>query len=135
MTFGDRIKFYGFGFVLGILVLSMALNKKCSNAFGFLKPREMKMKELQTQVFKYSSQVACYLKCVNTDTVQLKQAFANAKINYDRSDIQAKPYGIYLVEGQLASGLAFTATIGDNGNESIIKDITFAKIKCYCPNQ
>jgi hypothetical protein len=132
MTQFDRFKFYGFGFVLGILVLSMVLNKKCSNSFGFLSPKKMKMEELQKQNFKISAYAQCQLNEINMNEAQLKTIFATSKINYDRSDIMAKPYGVYIVEGKMADGKNFTCKVGDNDFISEIIELTVAETAFKC---
>jgi hypothetical protein len=132
MTLFDRFKFYGFGFVLGILVLSMVLNKKCGSSFGFLSPKKMKMEELQNQNFKTSAYAQCQLNEINLNEAQLKSIFATSKINYDRSDIMAKPYGFYIVEGKLADGKAFTCKVGDNDFISEIIELTVAETVFKC---
>ncbi len=132
MTLFDRFKFYGFGFVLGILVLSMVLNKKCSNSFGFLSPRDMKMKELQGQTFHISAYANCQLAEMQLKEADLKTVFATSKINYDRSDIMAKPYGLYLVEGKLANGKTFACKTGDNDFTTEIFELTVSETAFKC---
>lgn len=132
MTLFDRVKFYGFGFVLGILVLSMLLNKKCSNSFGFLNPKKMKMEELQKQIFKVRPMAKCQLTQLKMTEQDLKIVFEKSKINYDRSDMTAKPHGIYIVEGSLNDGKKMTCRVIDNDATSEITDITVIGVVFNC---
>ncbi len=132
MTLFDRVKFYGFGFVLGILVLSMLLNKKCSNSFGFLNPKKMKMEELQKQIFKIRPLAKCQLVQLKMSDQDLKTVFEKSKINYDRSDMTAKPHGIYVVEGSLADGKKMTCRVIDNDDTSEITDLSVEGIIFNC---
>jgi hypothetical protein len=132
MTLADRVKFYGFGFVLGILVLSTMLNKKCSNSFGFLNPKKMKMEELTKQSLRFSAIAQCQLRKLKMSESDFKQALSKSSINYDRSDISAKPVGIYIVESKLVDGRLLISKIGDNDSISEVVELSIAGVTFNC---
>ena len=67
MNFLKRLKFYGFGFGLGLLIVfSMFGTRSC------VSPNEQKMQELVFQNFKLSDKANCKLKCIMKNEMLLK---------------------------------------------------------------
>ncbi len=128
MNFWQRLKFYGFGFLLGILVLMIILrNKKCSS------PHELKMQELYTQTITYDSTIACKLKCLKLeDRKVLIEALKKCKVNYDMSDIHATPFGKYYIDGQNTKEIKYTLVIADEDTLSHIVNVEVGAVPCEC---
>lgn len=130
MTFWKRLQFYGIGFGMGlIIVFAMLGNRSC------VSPNEMKMQELVYQDFELSEQAACKLKCLHKNVELLKIQLRHFEINYDLSDANKKPCGVYFVKPkkEFAEQYPFTFVINDCDTISKIYDFTFTVPQtCTC---
>jgi hypothetical protein len=92
MTFFQRLKFYGIGLLLGLLVVYAIFgNRGCSS------PNEIKMYELARQHFVLSPKSKCKLNCLKKNVDLLKIELRHFEINYDVSSPRNKPCGEYFV--------------------------------------
>ena len=129
MTFKQRLKFYLFGFVLGLGILIIILNKKGGCTGGSLSER--KMSELLMQTWNINDKMRCRLTCVGlaSDTLFFT-ALKTCRVNYEKSDPRAEPCGTYIIESP-AGPLSFTLLVSDCKTVSEIVDMTTAK-SCDC---
>jgi hypothetical protein len=100
-----RLKFYGFGVVLGILIVSTVYKGK-----GCQMPGSMKLEELAFQKLELTQHGECRMKCRGITEAEIRQVLKTGKINYDKSNVRDTPCGTYAVEG----------TTPDNQNVRII---------------
>ena len=130
MPFKQRLKLYLIGFILGLGILAIILNRKGGCAGGTLSER--KMHELLTQTWKISDKMHCKLNCMglNNDTLFFA-AIKTGHINYERSDVHADPCGTYVIESPADSKLSFTLLVQDCKTVSEVLDITSDKT-CDC---
>lgn len=103
-----RLKLYAFGFLLGVLVVSIVYKGK-----GCQLPGSAKMEELTWQKLEYTKHAECRMKCRNITEAELKQVFKSGKINYEKSDVRDKPCGTYAIEGPTATGKNLRIVIAD----------------------
>jgi hypothetical protein len=103
-----RLKLYGFGFLLGILVVSFVYKGK-----GCQTPGTSKKEELTWQKLEYSTQAECFMKCRNITKTELNQVLKSGKVNFDESKVREKPYGIYAIEGATATNKKIRILIAD----------------------
>jgi len=88
----QRLKYYGFGLLLGLMVVyALFGNRTCSS------PNEIKMYELARQQFELSEKAECKLKCLRKNVNLLKIELRHFEINYDVSSPRNKPCGEYFV--------------------------------------
>jgi hypothetical protein len=93
MTFLGRLKFYGIGFGIGLLmVYAMFGTRSCDS------PGEIKMQQLVFQHFELSDKALCKLKCMRKNEALLKIELRHFEINYDLSDVHKEPCGEYYVQ-------------------------------------
>jgi hypothetical protein len=93
MTFLNRLKFYGVGFAIGLLVVFAIFgNRSCSSV------NEVKMQQLVFQYFELSEKAKCKLKCLNMNEALLKIQLRHFEVNYDLSDVHKEPCGEYYIE-------------------------------------
>jgi hypothetical protein len=125
MTFLQRLKFYGAGFVIGMIILIYILGQK-----GCRGTNEMKVVELASQKKIYSEKARCKLKALglNDSTIDDELMKMKYRVVYEKSDIHLKPCGIYRLESQKPDSARFHLTVCDCDTVSEIKDIEiFAK--------
>jgi hypothetical protein len=130
MTFKQRLKFYGFGFLLGImLVYGMFGTRSCTT------PNEIRMEQLVFQQFKLSDVAKCKLKCLHKNEALLKIELRHFEINYDISAIHKKPCGEYYIQPKkdYAAQYNYNLVIYDCDTISTINDIkVIGSNSCTC---
>lgn len=130
MNFLKRLKFYGFGFGLGLLIVfTMFGTRSC------VTPNEQKMQELVFQDFKLSEKASCKLKCIMKNEMLLKIELRHFEVNYDLSSVHKKPCGEYYIEPkkEFAGQYNYKLIIYDCDTISKIDDISIpATYSCNC---
>jgi hypothetical protein len=125
-----RFKFYGFGFLLGILVVSVVYKGK-----GCQMPGSMKMEELNYQKLILTDKDKCILQCIQRSEADLKSILKSGKVNYTESDVHAKPYPYYVIEGKDLKGMALKFTVEDRDTVTQFKSISgfpAPSVPCNC---
>lgn len=93
MNFLKRLKFYGFGFGLGLMIVfAMFGTRSC------VTPNQQKMQELVFQHFDLSEKVKCKLKCLMKNEQLLKIELRHFEVNYDLSSVRKEPCGEYFIQ-------------------------------------
>lgn len=109
-----RLKLYGLGLLLGILVVRFVYKGK-----GCQLPSSAKMEELGWQKLEYSKHAACRMECRHITEAEIRELLGNGespgkgKVNYNKSDVHEKPYPTYAIEGITASGKELRIVIAD----------------------
>ncbi len=125
-----RLKLYGFGFLLGLLVVSFIYKGK-----GCKLPGSIKLEELSLQKLEYTLHGECRMKCRNISEGDVKQLFKSGKVNYDKSEVHGKPCPTYAVEGKTASGKELRVVIADCDTISRVVtaiDLKMENDSCEC---
>jgi hypothetical protein len=125
-----RLKFYGFGFCLGLLAVSFIYKGK-----GCKMPSSVKLEELNYQKLEYTQHGECRMKCRNITEEELKQAMKSGKVNYDKSEVHDKPCPTYAIEGLTASGKKLRIVIADCDTTSRVVtaiDLNMENDSCDC---
>ena len=128
MTFLNRLKFYGIGFAIGLLVVfGIFGNRSCSSV------NEIKMQQLVFQYFELSEKAKCKLKCLHMNEALLKIQLRHFEVNYDLSNVHKEPCGEYYVEPkpEYAKEYNYKLLMYDCDTITKIYDINTAKT-CTC---
>jgi hypothetical protein len=130
MNFLKRLKFYGFGFGLGLLIVfSMFGTRSC------VSPNEQKMQELVFQKFKLSDKANCKLKCIMKNEMLLKIELRHFEVNYDLSNVHKEPCGEYYIQPkkEFADQYNYKLIINDCDTISKVDDVSIpATYNCNC---
>jgi hypothetical protein len=130
MTFLQRLKFYGIGFFLGILVVYAIFgNRSCTS------PGEIKMHELASQHYIISEKAQCKLNCLHKNEALIRLELRHFEVNYDASTPQKKPCGEYFVspKEEFKGQYPYQIMILDCDTFTRIDDIQITSaISCSC---
>jgi hypothetical protein len=130
MDFLRRLKFYGFGFLLGLLVVyAMFGTRSCTTT------NEMKMQELLYQDMRLSPLAACKLKCMKKNIPLLKLELKQFEVNYDLTKVHAEPCGEYFVQPKKEheKDYSYRLVIYDCDTVSRVDDISVTGLNdCNC---
>lgn len=125
-----RFKLYGFGFLMGILIVSFVYKGK-----GCQMPGSAKLEELSWQKLEYTKHGECRMKCRGISEMEIKQLLKSGKVNYDKSDVHDTPFPTYAVEGSTADGQTVRIVIADCDTISRVVtaiDLRSDKDTCDC---
>lgn len=126
-----RLRLYAFGFLLGILVVSLLYKGK-----GCQMPGSTKLEELAYQPLEYTPMDSCKMQCNGITLEEIKTVLKTGKINYDKSSVREKPCGTYAVEGNTADGQNIRIIIADCDTISkVVTAIDLVRIQkdsCNC---
>ncbi len=110
-----RLKFYGFGLVLGIVLVASVLNKNK----GCQLPSSAKLEELGWQKLEYSKHGTCRMECRHISETEVRElvgtgaTLGKGKVNFDKSEVHDKPYPTYAIEGTTSTGKNLRIIIAD----------------------
>jgi len=131
--FWRRFKFYGFGLLIGCLLVSVITKGKACQM-----PGTLKLEELATQPIEYTKHADCRMHCRGISEDEIKQVLKDGSINYHKSEVHAEPCPKYAVEGNTKDGQHIRIIVGDCGNTSKIItaiDLGLEKDTCNCGPQ
>ena len=117
-----RLRFYGFGFLLGLLAVSFIYKGK-----GCKMPGSVKLEELGSQNLVYTQHGECRMKCRNISENEIKQVLKSGKVNYDKSEVHGEPCPTYAVEGITVDGKELRIVLADC--DTISKVVTAIDLK------
>ncbi len=126
-----RFKLYGFGFLLGIVVVSFIYKGR-----GCQMPGSAKLEELSYQKLEFTKHGTCRMQCRGITSEEITAILKSGKINYDKSEVRDKPCGTYAVEGRTKDGQHVRVIIADC--DTISKVVTAIDLNretdtCACP--
>jgi hypothetical protein len=125
-----RFKLYGFGFLMGLLVVSFIYKGK-----GCQMPASAKLEELSYQKLEFTKHGACRMTCRGITEEEIKAVLKSGKINYDKSNVRDKPCGTYAVEGVTKDGQEVRIVIADCDTISRVVtaiDLKLEQDTCSC---
>ncbi|HRG54257.1 MAG TPA: DUF4258 domain-containing protein [Bacteroidia bacterium] len=125
-----RFKLYGFGLLLGVLIVNFVYKGK-----GCQMPGSAKLEELSYQKLELTKHGACRMECRNISEAEIKDLLKTGKINYSKSEVRDKPCGTYAVEGTTKDGQNVRIVIADCDTISRVVtaiDLGMEKDSCEC---
>ncbi|MBK9284843.1 MAG: hypothetical protein IPM51_11090 [Sphingobacteriaceae bacterium] len=130
MKFWHRLKLYGIGFGIGLLIVySMFGTRSC------VTPNEQKMQELVYQQFQLSDKAKCKLNYLKKNEMLVKVELRHFEVNYEVSNVHQEPCGEYYIQPkeEFASQYNYKLIINDCDTISRIDDISITTANtCTC---
>jgi len=99
MTFFKRLGFYGFGFILGIILLMFFLNEK--NAGCDYLPNARILKLIREKPLNYSDAAINSMQNLNINSIAIKKILIDGDIDFSKSKTHIKPCRYYLINGSI----------------------------------
>ncbi len=97
MTFLKRLRFFGFGIILGSLLSVILFGPEKFSCAGYL-PEGRVLAELQTKKWDNDSIISAKLKEHSMDNTFIKDSLlTQATINFEQSSPREKPCGMYSI--------------------------------------
>ena len=131
-----RFRLYGFGFLIGMLLVSIVYKGK-----GCQMPNSAKMEELGWQRLEYTKHADCRMKCRNITEAEIREILGTGakrgtgKVNYAKSDVRHKPYPTYAIEGPTEAKRRLRIVIDDVDTISRVVttiDLSMENDSCDC---
>ena len=128
--FFRRLRFYGFGLLMGCLLVSIITKGRAC-----MLPSTLKMEELSSQYLEYTKHAHCRMDCRHISEEDIKQVLKGGSVNYGKSGVHDKPFPTYTVEGATKSGKQLRIVIADCDTISRVVtaiDLGIEKDSCNC---
>ena len=122
MTFIRRLKLFGFGFVLGLILVYFIFGQRRCTGNSVLK-----IQELNFQTYVYSDSFQYAMLYFNIDSTLFVKHLNWFQVDFKHSQVHAKPFGIYRLIPDSSGSKNFTLTVIDRDS------ITFFKSLIYIP--
>ncbi len=121
MKFYQRLAYYLFGFLVGMVFLFMILNGKESGCSYF--PNARVLKDLRSKPFYYSDTAAKKIaqKCI--DTSDIRKTLTYGDIDFDKSNVKIQGGKLYIIEGKTAKEQPIILEVINYSNKVVLKDI------------
>ncbi|MBL7891139.1 MAG: DUF4258 domain-containing protein [Bacteroidia bacterium] len=122
-----RFRLYGFGLLLGCLLVSIITKGKACQM-----PGTLKMEELNSQKLEFTPHAGCKLMCLGISEDDIKEMMKKGDVNYGKSEVHAKPCPKYAIEGYTHDGHSILIIVGDCDSISTIIEVTGENEMCRC---
>jgi hypothetical protein len=121
MKFYQRLAYYLFGFLVGMVFLFMILNGKESGCSYF--PNARVLKDLRSKPFYYSDTAAKKIAQKWLDTSDIRKTLTYGDIDFDKSNVKLQGGKLYIIEGKTAEEKKIILEVINYSNKAVLKDI------------
>jgi hypothetical protein len=105
VKFARRIQLYLFGFILGsVLVYFGLIRNRPDDSLTSWLPQNRIILQLDTNKLVLATKAECYMNCQGLKPEELKMLIHHGEVNFSKSEVHAKPYPKYAIEGKTLSG-------------------------------
>ncbi|MBI2271450.1 MAG: DUF4258 domain-containing protein [Bacteroidetes bacterium] len=122
-----RFRLYGFGLLMGCLLVSIITKGKACQM-----PGTLKLEELNSQKLEFTSYADCKMKCLGIGEDDIKDMMKKGDINYGKSEVHSKPYPKYAIEGDTRDGRSVLIIVNDCDSTTKIANLIGEKETCSC---
>lgn len=121
MKFYQRLAYYLFGFLVGMVFLFMILNGKESGCSYF--PNARVLKDLRSKPFYYSDTAAKKIAQKWVDTSDIRKTLTYGDIDFDKSNVKIQGGKLYIIEGKTTKEQKIILEVINYSNKVVLKDI------------
>ncbi len=125
-----RLRFYGFGLLMGCLLVSVITRGKACRL-----PGTLKLEEINALTLKLNPEFKRWINCMGISNDQLKQVLKDGSVNFGKSEVHGTPYPTYAIDGKTLSGqhIRLVVIVGADTTRMISGFITdVGKSTCKC---
>ena len=96
-SFLRRLKFYGFGVVLGLALVYVLLIR--GRDFGFWTPQNRVLEKIRKTELLFTNNAECMMQCLNISKGEIRKVIDSlGVVNFDQSNVHTSSCHIYMVE-------------------------------------
>src|ERR1035437_7970684 len=111
MNDGDlwrRYRLYGFGLLMGCLLVSIITKGKACQM-----PGTLKMEKLNSQVLKLTPAAITWITCMGIHLEDMKQLLKQGDVNFGKSEVHASPWPVYAIDSKTKAGQHIRLAVSD----------------------
>jgi hypothetical protein len=101
MTLLHRLGFFGFGLIIGIILLLFFLGGKRTSCD--YSPNARVLKNIRTKDQAFSDKAYSFFQFSEIDTLAVSEFLTNANVDFGRSETKTEPCKTYFITGTLQS--------------------------------
>ena len=125
MKFYQRLAFFLFGLLIGVIFLIYFLGAKAESrgvTFCYL-PNCRVLKDIRTKPFHYSEEAAAVLAETWIDTVDIKNTLTHGDVDFDLSNVKEGAAKLYVIEGKTINQVPITLEVLNFEKKAVLKSI------------
>ena len=117
----QRIAYYIFGMMIGMVFLFMFLNGKDMSCSYF--PNARVLKDLRTKPFHYSDESLQKLSQKWVDTSDIRRSLTYGDVIFNKSNVPTGSGKLYVIEGKNSKNEPITLEVINYSDKVVLKDI------------
>jgi hypothetical protein len=107
-----RLRFFGFGIILGCLVSYVMLIR--GKNLSFWMPSQRVLGKLSHSKLKITDTALCKMKCLHINETEIKQLLADGDVNFSESKVHDTKTPIYIIQKDDNKNFRLTVASGDS---------------------
>ena len=118
MSFIRRLKLFGIGFIMGLLIVYILFGQRQCTGNS-----ELKIQELRHQPHFFSDSFLQQSVLHHIDTTVFTRHLSRFKVDFNQSKVHAKPFGFYILISDTPSVSNYTLVIEDRDSITYFKTL------------
>jgi hypothetical protein len=103
-----RLRFYGFGLLMGCLLVSVITKGKACQM-----PGTLKMEKLNSQALKLTPGASHWMNCMGISLEDMKQLLKQGDVNFGKSEVHSTPCPTYAIDSKTKAGQHIRLVVAD----------------------
>ena len=131
-SFYRRLKFYGFGVVLGLALVYALLIR--GRDFGFWTPDNRVLDKLRHTELLFTNNAECMMQCLNVSKGEIKKVIDSlGVVNFDKGNVHTSECPIYMIEDKDKYEIEFLVSLCDSTSTILnVAKTNAEKPSCDC---
>lgn len=125
MKFYQRLAFFLFGLLIGVIFLIYFLGAKAESrgvTFCYL-PNCRVLKDIRSKPFQYSEEASIVLAETWIDTVDIKNTLTHGDVDFSLSNVKEGAAKLYVIEGKTIDQVPITLEVLNFEKKAVLKSI------------
>ncbi len=125
MKFYQRLAFFLFGLLIGVIFLVYFLGAKAESrgvSFCYL-PNCRVLKDIRSKPFHYTQEASAILAETWIDTVDIRNTLTHGNVDFSKSNIKEGAAKLYVIEGKTLNQIPITLEVLNFEKKAVLKSI------------